>query len=65
MVEIRPARADRALSAELGIPLGALLLELEQVDYTTDGDAILASQEYYVADALTVHVYRKGSGTRL
>ncbi len=65
VLEISPARANRSLSTELGIPLGALLLDLDQVDYTTDGDAILASQEFYVADVLTVQVYRKGSGTRL
>jgi GntR family transcriptional regulator len=65
VVEISPARANRAVSVELGVPVGSLLLDLEQVDYSADGDAILASQELYVADALTVQVYRKGSGTRL
>lgn len=64
IAEIRPARADRAMSAELEVPFGTLLLHLTQVDYTSDGDALLVSQEYYVADALTVQVYRKGSGTR-
>ena len=65
VAEIRPARADRRMSTELEIPFGALLLQIEQVDYTQDGDAILLSLEFYVADALTVQVYRKGSGTRL
>jgi DNA-binding GntR family transcriptional regulator len=65
ILEIRATRADRATSAELSIRPGALLLSLDQVDYTADGDAIVASHELYVADALTVQVYRKGSGLRL
>jgi GntR family transcriptional regulator len=65
VAEIRPAKADRTVSKTLKVPLGALLLQLEQVDYTSDGEAILYSEEYYIADLLTVQVYRKGSGTRL
>jgi GntR family transcriptional regulator len=65
VAEIRPAKADRSVSKTLKVPLGALLLQLEQVDYTSDGEAILYSEEYYIADLLTVQVYRKGSGTRL
>ena len=65
VAEMNPSRAGRAVSTELDIPLGSLLLNLKQVDYGADGDAIIASEEYYVADALRVQVYRKGSGTRL
>lgn len=64
LAEIRPVKADRLLAAELGVRTGALLLQVEQVDYTGEGDAIVASDEYYVSDTLRVQVYRKGSGTR-
>lgn len=64
IAEIRPAKADRTRSLALDVPVGTLLLHVIQTDYTADGDAILISHEYYVADALTVQVYRKGSGTR-
>jgi len=37
-------------------------LRISQVDYLSDGDAIVFSDEYHVADAFSVTVYRKGGG---
>jgi GntR family transcriptional regulator len=65
VAEVKPARADRRLSTALEVPFGALLLEVDQVDATSDGDAILRSREWFRADAFRFQVYRKGSGGRL
>ena len=65
VAEVKPAKADRRMSRSLEVPFGMLLLEFDQVDSTSDGDAILRSREWYLADAFRFHVYRKGSGGRL
>ena len=61
---VRPAVATETQRQLLGLPSGALLLLLDQVDYTADGEAVLLSEEYHVADLLAVQVYRKGPGSR-
>ena len=61
---IRPAVATEDQARQLELPSRALLLLLDQVDYTADGEAVLLSEEYHVADILAVQVYRKGPGSR-
>lgn len=64
LAELRPAVATQELAARLKVPLDALLLHIEQVDYTSHGQPILLSHEYHVADAFSVTVYRQGPGSR-
>ena len=65
IAELRPVQVTREFAAELEVPVGELLLHIEQVDYTSQGEAVLLSHEYHVADAFSVSVYRKGPGTRI
>jgi GntR family transcriptional regulator len=62
IAEIKPARADRRLSKALDVPLGSLLLEMDQVDSDSDGLGLVRCREWYPADAFRFYVYRKGSG---
>jgi DNA-binding GntR family transcriptional regulator len=62
IAEMSPATATDEQARRLRIPRKALLLRISQVDYHSDGDAIVFSDEYHVADAFKVTVYRKGSG---
>jgi GntR family transcriptional regulator len=59
---ITPDTADGDVAARLGVPRGALLLTLFQVDSTADGKVVLVSQERHLADAFEVTVYRRGPG---
>ncbi len=61
---IRPAVASPEQARLLDLADGALLLLLDQVDYTADGEAVVLSEEFHVADVLSVQVYRKGPGAR-
>jgi DNA-binding GntR family transcriptional regulator len=63
VVTVRPAKADRSLAAALRVPRGTLLLYLLQVDYDTDGRAVLLSHEHHLADVFDVTVVRRGAGT--
>jgi len=62
IAEMSPATATDEQARLLRIQRKALLLRISQVDYHSDGDAIVFSDEYHVADAFKVTVYRKGSG---
>ena len=62
IAEMSPATATGEQARRLRIGRKALLLRISQVDYHSDGDAIVFSDEYHVADAFKVTVYRKGSG---
>lgn len=62
VAEISPAMATDEQARRLHIQRKALLLRISQVDYHSDGDAIVFSDEYHVADAFKVTVYRKGGG---
>ena len=55
-------RRSRSVAGHLGIPRGALLLYLWQVDYTDEGVAVLSSHEYHLADAFEFTVLRRGPG---
>jgi len=62
VAEISPSTARPELAARLGISATTLLLRLDQVDYTPDGQALLFSEEHLVAERLSILVYRKGPG---
>jgi GntR family transcriptional regulator len=64
VASIRPQNADRDLAERLGVPEGTLVLYLLQVDYDTQGRAILLSHEHHLADAFEITVVRRGPGPR-
>jgi GntR family transcriptional regulator len=64
VASIRPQNADRSLAERLGVPEGTLMLYLLQVDYDSQGRAILLSHEHHLADAFEITVVRRGPGPR-
>ncbi len=60
-----PDVAMGEVAQRLGVPKGALLLTLFQVDSTADGIVVLVSQEHHLADAFEITVYRRGPGDDL
>jgi GntR family transcriptional regulator len=62
IAEISPAAATDAQARRLQIKRNALLLRISQVDYLSEGEAVVFSDEYHLADAFSVTVYRKGGG---
>jgi len=62
LVTIAPARADRGMSRRLEMKPGELLLCLRQVDYGSEGEPLLLSEEYHVASAFEFTVVRRGPG---
>jgi DNA-binding GntR family transcriptional regulator len=59
---ITPDVATGGVALRLGVPRGALLLTLFQVDSTADGRVVLVSREHHLTDAFEVTVYRRGPG---
>lgn len=59
-----PTRATASIASALGVGRGTLLLYLTQVDYDESGRAVLASDEYHLADAFEFMVIRRGPGQR-
>ena len=57
-----PATATGEQARRLRIGRKALLLRISQVDYHSDGDAIVFSDEYRVADALRSPCTAKAAG---
>ncbi len=57
---IRPLVAEGYIAEKLQVARGSSLLHLEQVDYEFNGDPIVLSDEYYVANAFTFSIYRSG-----
>jgi GntR family transcriptional regulator len=62
IAEISPATATDAQARRLQIKRNALLLRISQVDYLSEGEAVVFSDEYHLADAFSISVYRKGGG---
>jgi GntR family transcriptional regulator len=60
VARVAPAVADASVSKRLRVGVGTLLLYLHQVDYDRDGEPVVLSREYHVADAFEFTVYRKG-----
>ncbi len=64
VVTIEPVKADRTAARRLGVKTGALLLYLRQVDFDANGEPLLLSHEYHVAEAFEFSVLRRGPGRR-
>jgi GntR family transcriptional regulator len=64
IVHVEPLRADRAMAKRLGVKTGDLLLYLRQIDYAAEGEPLLLSEEYHLADAFEFSVVRRGPGRR-
>ncbi len=62
IAQIQPLVAEAWLARKLDLSPGALLLYLEQVDYTPDQKPVLFSQEYHVPNAFEFTIYRRGPG---
>lgn len=65
VASFRPVQADRSLATQLAVPRAALLLCLWQVDYAENGEPMLSSHEYHLAEAFNFSVVRRGPGRRL
>jgi GntR family transcriptional regulator len=64
VAEVMPAKADAGLAEALAVDRGALLLRVDQTDFDINGDAVIHSTEFFIADAFKFQVYRKGTGSR-
>ena len=62
IAEISPATATDAQARRLQIKRNALLLRISQVDYLSEGEPVVFSDEFHLADAFSVTIYRKGGG---
>jgi GntR family transcriptional regulator len=64
IVQVEPQRADKGLAKRLGVKAGELLLYLRQIDYGTEGEPLLLSEEHHLAEAFEFNVVRRGPGRR-
>jgi GntR family transcriptional regulator len=64
IVTVEPERADKALAKRLGVKAGELLMYLRQVDYGSEGEPLLLSEEHHLAEAFEFSVVRRGPGRR-
>jgi GntR family transcriptional regulator len=55
---LRPVVADEELAQKLKIPIHSPVLYVEQVDFDREGNPLLLTDEYFVADAFIFMVYR-------
>ena len=62
VAQLTPHNADGEVASRLDVPLGTLLITIDQVDRTADGVAVLVSREHHVADAFTFTLLRRGPG---
>lgn len=62
VAELSPSNADREIGRRLAVPLGTLLITIDQMDRTSDGVVVLVSREHHVADAFTFTLLRRGPG---
>jgi GntR family transcriptional regulator len=62
VAQLTPQNADGEIAGRLGVPQGALLLTIDQVDRTADGVAVLVAREHHLVDAFTFTLLRRGPG---
>jgi len=62
IVTVAPERADKEMGKRLKVKAGELLQYLRQVDYGTEGEPLLLSEEYHLAEAFEFTVVRRGPG---
>jgi DNA-binding GntR family transcriptional regulator len=58
MADVTAANAGRSLARQLGVPTGAAVLRMEQVERTADERAVLFSREHYVPSVFNLSVRR-------
>ncbi len=58
IARLRPLSAEQFIAEKLAIPHGSSILQIEQVDFGSDGEPLAMSDEYYVPDAFTFYSYR-------
>jgi GntR family transcriptional regulator len=56
---LRPVVADQRLGELLEVEAGAPLLRIDQVDFDGDGQPVMLSAEWHVADAFELHINRR------
>ncbi len=59
LTDLHPAIADDFLSELLQVPVGTLLMRVEEVDYDIEGNAIFYSKQYFVDELIHHTVLRK------
>lgn len=59
LAEIHAVSADDKVSEALNIPVGTPLLNMEEVDFDIDGNAIFYSSQYFVDELFAHTVLRK------
>jgi GntR family transcriptional regulator len=62
VAELTPRNADGEVADRLHVPLGTLLITIDQVDSTATGVPVLVSREHHVADAFKFTLLRRGPG---
>jgi DNA-binding GntR family transcriptional regulator len=62
VAQLTPRNADGEVAQRLDVPLGALLITIDQVDSTAGGVPVLVSREHHIADAFTFTLLRRGPG---
>ena len=55
---LRPMIADKNMARSLEVPLRSPILYLEQIDYDTDGNPLLLTDEYFAGDSFIFSVHR-------
>ena len=55
---LRPMLADTKIAKSLDVPLNSPILYLEQIDYDTEGNPLLLTDEYFSSDSFTFSVHR-------
>jgi GntR family transcriptional regulator len=58
---LRPVTADHRLAELLEVEQGAPLLRIDQVDFDGDGEPVMLSAEWHVADAFELHINRRAA----
>lgn len=59
---LAPAVADEGLATVLDVPLGTLLLRVEQVDVDVNGRRVMFSREWHVPSVIELSCFRRGPG---
>lgn len=59
ITDLHPAVADEKLADILQVPVGTLLMNVEEVDYDINGNAIFYSKQYFVDELIHHTVLRK------
>jgi GntR family transcriptional regulator len=55
---LRPMVADKNMAKSLEVPLHSPILYLEQIDYDTEGNPLLLTDEYFAGDSFQFSVHR-------